>query len=249
MAKEMRGMNAHYRRDGRRNALCHNPDSPEYPFPMPEMPVSPSAPRTIPRLSRRSWIIIGAAFGIGLLLFLLLWAGNRNDNDFYRADAPVAGPSGQVFEPLPVPMPADEADNTPAPDEEDRAPGMVGIDETRPAPPPAPPVAPAAPPATPAAPIAPSQANTNPVPIGKPSAPYPIDALRNGESGTVLLRVTVGPDGAPYGIALARTSRSRSLDRAAMSAVRNWRFRPAMRNGQPVAATVQIPVSYDLGDR
>jgi protein TonB len=213
---------------------------------MPETPASPPAPRAGLRLSRRSWTMIAIAFGIGLLLFLLLWAGGRNDNDFYRANGPAEGPAGQVFEPLPVPMPADEAANAP-PDDEDHAPGMVGIDETRPAVPA--PAAPAAPSPAPAAPSAPSMANSDPVPIGKPSAPYPVDALRNGESGTVVLRITVGPDGVPYGIELAQSSHSRSLDRAAMSAVRNWRFKPAMRNGQPAPATVQIPVSYNLGDR
>jgi protein TonB len=217
---------------------------------MSETPSNSPVPRAGLRLSRRNWIVIAAAFGIGLLLFLLLWAGHRNDNDFYRANGPAQGPSGQVFEPLPVPMPADEAGNAPAADDEDRAPGMVGIDETRPAaPPPTAPVAPA--PATPATPpeSGPGLADSVPMPIGKPSAPYPVEALRNGDTGTVLLRVTVGPDGVPSGIALAKSSRSRALDRAAMSAVRSWRFRPAMSNGQPVAATVQIPVSYNLGDR
>jgi protein TonB len=216
---------------------------------MPETPAIPPspAPRAGLRLSRRNGAIIAAAFAIGLLLFLWLWASRRGDNDFYRADAPVAGPEGQVFEPLPVPMPGDEPGNA-ASGQAEGAPGMVGIDETRPAPPPAAP-APPAPMAAPAAPVATAQASSDPVPIGKPSAPYPVDALRNGDEGTVLLRITVGADGVPYGIALARSSRSRSLDRAAMSAVRNWRFRPAMRNGQPVPATVQIPVSYRLGDR
>lgn len=216
---------------------------------MPETPAIPPspAPRAGLRLSRRNWAIIAAAFAIGLLLFLWLWASRRGDNDFYRADAPVAGPEGQVFEPLPVPMPGDEAGNA-TPGRDESAPGMVGIDQTRPAPPPAAP-APLPPTAAPAAPVANSQANSDPVPIGKPSAPYPVEALRNGEQGTVLLSITVGADGVPYGIALARSSRSRSLDRAAMSAVRSWRFRPAMRNGQAVPATVQIPVSYRLGDR
>ena len=209
---------------------------------MSETPSNSPPPRL--RLSRRNWLIIAAAFAIGLLLFLLLWAGHRDDNDFYRADAPVAGPSGQVFEPLPVPMPADEAGNAPASDDEDRAPGMVGIDETRPATP-----APVAPPSAPTTPIAPAQANSDPVLQGKPAAPYPVAALRNGESGTVMLRVTVGADGVPYGIAVARSSGSRTLDRAAMGAVKSWRFNPAMRNGQPVPASVQIPVSYNLGDR
>ena len=216
---------------------------------MSESPANTPAPRRVGlRLSRRSWLIVAVAFAAGLLLFLLLWLDHRNDDDFYRADAPVAGPSGQVFEPLPVPMPADEAGNAPASDE-DRAPGTVGIDETRPATPPPAPRAPAASPSAPTAPVASAQANSDPVLQGKPAAPYPIAALRNGESGTVMLRVTVGPDGVPYGIAVARSSGSRILDRAAMGAVKSWRFNPAMRNGQPVPATVQIPVSYNLGDR
>lgn len=215
---------------------------------MPATPTPPS-PRSGARMSRRTWMIAAIAFAVGLLLFLLVWAGHRNDNDFFRADAPVSSPSGQVFEPLPVPMPADESGNAPAADEDRNAPGMVGIDESRPAPPAAPraPITP--PPSPPIAPSEPMQATTDPVPIGKPSAPYPVDALRNGESGTVMLRVTIGADGVPGGIALARSSGTRSLDRAAMSAVKAWRFTPAMRDGQPVAATVQIPVSYNLGDR
>jgi protein TonB len=230
--------------------LCQNPGSPQTRAAMPETPANPPAPRRggLP-FSRRTWLIVGAAFLVGLLLFVLLWAGHRNDNDFFRADAPVASPSGQVFEPLPVPMPADEAADTPAQDD-DRAPGMVGIDDTRPAAPIPAPSAPATPPpAAPVAPAAPAQATSNPVPIGKPSAPYPIDAYRNGESGTVMLRVAIGADGVPASVELARSSGSRSLDRAAMSAVRRWRFQPAMRGGQPVAATVQIPVAYKLGDR
>jgi protein TonB len=217
---------------------------PETPAPLPASP----APRAGLRLSRRNWTIIAVAFAIGLLLFLWLWASRRDDNDFYRADAPVAGPEGQVFEPLPVPMPGEDAADAIAPGADERAPGMVGIDETRPAAPPPVPVAPP-PPVAPPAPPAMSQATSDPVLVGKASAPYPVDALRNGDQGTVMLRVTVGADGVPYGIALARSSRSRSLDRAAMTAVRSWRFRPAMRDGQAVPATVQIPVSYRLGER
>jgi protein TonB len=247
-------MNAHYRRDAAfaGHATTAMPESgiPGILAAMPETPANSPAPRRGGlQFSRHTWLIVAIAFAAGLLLFLLLWARHRNDNDFFRADAPVSSPTGQVFEPLPVPMPADEESATPAPDEGEHAPGMVGIDESRPNPPPAPAAAPPPPPAEPTMPAAPAQATSSPVPIGKPSAPYPADALRNGDSGTVLLRVTIGPDGVPHGVALARSSRSRSLDRAAMSAVRTWRFKPAMRDGQPVAATVQIPVSYNLGER
>ena len=214
---------------------------------MAEIPANPPAPSRMGlRLSRRNWLIVATAFAIGLLLFLLLWLDHRSDDEFYRAAAPVAGPGGQVFEPLPVPMQAGEET---APTGGDRASGTVGIDETRPAapPPPAPAPAPTPPPKPAPAPV--QVASSDPVLLGKPSAPYPIRALRDRESGTVMLRVVVGADGVPGDVDVARSSGSRILDRAAMGAVKSWRFKPAMRNGQAEAATVQIPVAYNLDER
>ena len=63
-------------------------------------------------------------------------------------------------------------------------------------------------------------------------------------SGTVLLRVHVSAEGLPVAIDLVRSSRSRSLDRAATEAVKRWRFRPAQRNGEPVSGVVQVPISF-----
>jgi protein TonB len=87
-------------------------------------------------------------------------------------------------------------------------------------------------------------AGDDPVPIQSPAPRYPPDALRNGESGTVLLRVHVSAEGLPVAIYLVRSSRSRSLDRAATEAVKRWRFRPAQRNGEPVSGVVQVPISF-----
>jgi periplasmic protein TonB len=86
---------------------------------------------------------------------------------------------------------------------------------------------------------------STPVPIESPAPRYPIDALRNGESGTVLLRVHVGADGVPVAVDLVKSSRSRSLDRAASEAVTRWRFRPAQRNGQAVPGEVQVPIAFN----
>ncbi|WP_414706842.1 energy transducer TonB [Rudaea sp.] len=33
-----------------------------------------------------------------------------------------------------------------------------------------------------------------------------------------------------------------------MNEVRRWKFEPALHNGQPVVASVEVPVSYRLGD-
>lgn len=79
---------------------------------------------------------------------------------------------------------------------------------------------------------------------GNPMPKYPPVALRRNESGTVLLRVSIGSNGTPTDINIAQRSGSRDLDRAAMSAVRKWQFRPATRNGLPVASTVEVPVEF-----
>lgn len=77
-----------------------------------------------------------------------------------------------------------------------------------------------------------------------PEPGYPPTALRRGEGGTVVVRVEVGADGVPGEIGLARRSGSRELDRAALMAVRDWRFRPATRDGLEVASVVEQPVEF-----
>jgi len=51
-----------------------------------------------------------------------------------------------------------------------------------------------------------------------------------------VLRVLITPDGRASEIQLAQTSGSTRLDRAAIDAVREWRFMPALRGGRPVSA-------------
>jgi len=199
---------------------------------------TPAWKRWRPSLRLPLWVLL--AFVAGLALFLVLWWRDRG-NDFYRAQIAPQTAEGQQFEPLPEPAPAGESRGT--------ASGMEQPSAQAPAAAPriVPPPAPAAPTqATPASPAAPSQAAASaPVPVSAPAPSYPPEALRNGESGTVLLRVHVDPQGTPYEIDLVQSSRSRALDRAATEAVRRWRFRPAMRGGQPAAGEVQVPISFN----
>jgi protein TonB len=64
---------------------------------------------------------------------------------------------------------------------------------------------------------------------------YPLRARRSGEQGEVLLDVHVDESGRVTEIVLKRSSGSGMLDRAAISAVRDWRFQPATIGGEPVA--------------
>lgn len=220
------------------------------PDPRPTPPVQATARKPWLGLSRRAWLIGALAFGVGLALFAMLWFDERNDY-FYRAQPRPQNAAGQQFEPLPVPEPGGSATDGPsgidAPGRSDEALSWPRIVEQILLPPPEPPApvqASPPPPPPPPSGIAMAPGNT-PVPIESPAPRYPPQALRRGESGTVLLRARVGADGVPYAVDLVQGSGSRLLDRAASEAVRRWRFRPAQRNGQPVPGVVQIPIVFN----
>jgi periplasmic protein TonB len=82
--------------------------------------------------------------------------------------------------------------------------------------------------------------------LNNPPPAYPRIARRNGEQGTVTLRVHVRTDGVPAQVELERSSGSNALDLAALETVKNWRFAPARRAGDPVAAWVIVPVVFRL---
>lgn len=75
---------------------------------------------------------------------------------------------------------------------------------------------------------------------------YPPRALELGHHGEARVRVRLDPDGTAAEILLWRGTGFDLLDRAALAAVRGWRFLPAMRDGRAVAAWVEIPVRFSL---
>ena len=206
--------------------------------------MSASDPQRTPLLPRSVFKWLAIAFGIGLLLFLMLWLDQRNDTDFYKG-----GPTGQAGgEPslLPAPLPPDLAGR------DDNASGLRLPDGDAPSAPPPPvaeqpriidePAPTAAPPV--AAPPFAAGPDRAPVPVSRPAPRYPIEAMRRNIGGVVQVRATIAPDGSVERLDLARGSGNRYLDRAAMEAVRRWRFEPAIRNGQPVSADVMVPVEF-----
>jgi len=60
-----------------------------------------------------------------------------------------------------------------------------------------------------------------------------------------VLVLVVGKDGRPYHIHV-RQSLGMGLDEKAIDAVKNWRFRPARFNGQPVATRIAVQVDFHL---
>jgi len=83
-------------------------------------------------------------------------------------------------------------------------------------------------------------------PIENPSPLYPVEAVRLGIEGVVILRVTIGVEGFVSAVEISASSGHRSLDTAALDAVRQWQFRPAHRDGQPVVWTARLPIRFRL---
>ena len=57
------------------------------------------------------------------------------------------------------------------------------------------------------------------------------------------MSLTVDPDGVPSHVAVAKSLRP-DFDQSALAAVRQYRFKPAMLNGNPVAANLFIDVNF-----
>jgi len=84
---------------------------------------------------------------------------------------------------------------------------------------------------------------------GNPPPVYPYRARQRGQQGQVVLQVRVTAAGAAEKVTVLRSSGVRALDRAALRAVRHWRFEPATRLGRPVPATLRLPVTFELRAR
>lgn len=181
------------------------------------------------------------AFVLGLLIFALVLS--RSGDRFYRA-APVAPTADSPdYAPLPTPLGAGERDASgmlrPRVVEPDVGERPRVVEAPRPPPRVA---APAMPPPAPSAPVS---SRAEPIEGRTPAPRYPPQALRRGERGTVIVRADIGTDGVPTSVSLVSGSGSRLLDRAAVDAVKRWRFRPATSNGQPTAGSVTVPIEFN----
>ncbi len=81
---------------------------------------------------------------------------------------------------------------------------------------------------------------------GNPPPVYPYVARLRGMEGRVVLAVEVPPGGRAGAVEVVESSGHYLLDEAARTAVRRWRFRPAMVAGRPQTATLRVPIRFRL---
>jgi len=86
---------------------------------------------------------------------------------------------------------------------------------------------------------------TPPRQIHSPKPKYPKTERKAGHEGTVTLRLVVSTDGVPLGIRISQTL-SPDFDKAAIDAVKQWKFSPAMKDGKPVAVAITMKIEFHL---
>ena len=76
---------------------------------------------------------------------------------------------------------------------------------------------------------------------------YTAEAMRAKVQGTVLIEAVVLPDGSVGDVTVIRSlDRNFGLDEEAITAAKQWRFRPGMRFGEPVAVLITIELFFTL---
>jgi protein TonB len=73
---------------------------------------------------------------------------------------------------------------------------------------------------------------------------YPLEALRAGLQGTVVLQALVGRDGSVEDLKLVQGYFA--LGNAAIAAVKQWRFRPYRLNGEIVEMQTLLTLTFPL---
>jgi TonB family protein len=81
--------------------------------------------------------------------------------------------------------------------------------------------------------------------IYHPDPQYPEEARKAHIQGSVALSLIVRADGT-VGDVKVKKSLDKNLDENAIAAVKLWRFKPAMKNGEPVAVLVNAEVNFRL---
>ena len=95
--------------------------------------------------------------------------------------------------------------------------------------------------------VAPSPAyDERPRVLKKVDPEYPRLAKMTGVEGIVVLLILIDESGNVEEIEVVKSLGNTGCDEAAVKAIKQWRFAPAVRQGRPIAARVTMPVLFNL---
>ncbi len=79
-----------------------------------------------------------------------------------------------------------------------------------------------------------------------PPPSYPKSAFEQRQVGVVNLRIEVDAQGHPTDVQVLSATNPGVFDAVSIAAARSWTYRPAVKNGKPVAGAVRIPITYAM---
>ena len=86
------------------------------------------------------------------------------------------------------------------------------------------------------------------VPLVRVPPQYPIRASERGIEGWVVLRFTITESGTVRNPQVLDSKPKRIFDRAAVQALRKWKYRPRVIDGVAVARVEEVKLTFDLDD-
>lgn len=86
---------------------------------------------------------------------------------------------------------------------------------------------------------------TQPIPIYTPEAEFSDEARRQKHQGACMISVVIDAQGNPQNPRVVQPI-GFGLDQKALEAVRHYRFKPARKNGRPVAVRIAVMVNFKL---
>jgi protein TonB len=82
--------------------------------------------------------------------------------------------------------------------------------------------------------------------ITKVTPVYPAEMKAQRLEGTVQLQATISADGVPQSLNVQNADVDRAFVDAAIEAVKQWRYKPVLLNGEPVEVITTITVNFTL---
>jgi len=90
------------------------------------------------------------------------------------------------------------------------------------------------------------ETNTLPVALRQVQPVYPRRARQRNITGKVIISCTVKVDGSVINPVVIESSPKGIFDKCACAALKQWTFRPALRQGSPVTSTITVPIRFEL---
>ncbi len=78
---------------------------------------------------------------------------------------------------------------------------------------------------------------------------YPTEAREAGIQGTVVLEAIIGKDGTVVNYRVLNSPAHPFLQKAAVEAVKQWRYEPTLLNGEPIEVVTTVTVNFRLSEQ